>query len=758
MDQSLPTGLVEQSSGNASAQSLAPLEDRKRGAEGALNSRDFSEGASPMKKTRSSTEELCNDCNKIDFQTLLRPSKKRLQQAFKRSFEHFASTKCSLCRLIYHHLRSDPKRRQVLTCNLFPYQATPENRLRNADLDPVVGFEVKFGPRDSVYYSVVGKGPWARPTRFAAVRRPLQDRFDPSILRVWTAACEKHHGHVKRRDSNSQLHSLMSAGRFRLIDVSTGMVRTVRQQGRYFALSYVWGQSMAEYAAVEPQPSGPGVGSPCDASRDQWEIKWQRVPQTIRDAAALLTAIGEKYLWVDSLCIDQSNAIDKQAIIGEMSAIYENAHLTIIAAGGVDADAGLHRLKTCEQFAERPTMIQLPNGPVAFLPSREGLTTSLRKCKWNTRAWTYQEQLLSPRSVIFTKEEAFFTCSDITCSETLDIEEQDGYVAENAGSIAARRAGKPYGVHDALMSQRTAPSFNHWSEALQEYSIRELTHSGDRLDAFAGISRRFLPSDVSNAFAFALCGLPPQWFWHALQWCSRNDLKSYPRIEHNARASRAIPSWTWAGWVGDTYYGIHAPSKEKLEEAYEVTMVDSANLVVRTRSDLTYWDRWPFEPEPCELSSNPGVTVHMWAKCVFCYVHTPAGQSETMNIFIALEDTSAAQCESGVGPKPIAVRPTKDQEARLLHEMRQQGSDHPGWASYESIHIARRKSLQAKGDILQEWLVFGWNARFMHQIAMPIKRFENTARAERVDPGIIMLHFQAQKALSHASSMYIQLQ
>jgi hypothetical protein len=78
----------------------------------------------------------------------------------------------------------------------------------------------------------------------------------------------------------------------------------------YVALSYVWGS-----------PSG------------DW-------PQTILDAAEVTKRLGEQYLWVDRLCINQSNLQEKQVLISKMNAIYEGAEFTIVAAAG-DARTGL---------------------------------------------------------------------------------------------------------------------------------------------------------------------------------------------------------------------------------------------------------------------------------------------------------------------------------------------------------------------------------------------------------------------------------
>lgn len=84
---------------------------------------------------------------------------------------------------------------------------------------------------------------------------------------------------------------------------------------KYVALSYVWGP-----------PSG------------DW-------PKTILDAVEVTKQLGEKYLWVYRLCINQSNLQEKQFLTSKMDAIYDGAEFTIVAAAG-DARTGLTGVST----------------------------------------------------------------------------------------------------------------------------------------------------------------------------------------------------------------------------------------------------------------------------------------------------------------------------------------------------------------------------------------------------------------------------
>lgn len=55
--------------------------------------------------------------------------------------------------------------------------------------------------------------------------------------------------------------------------------------------------------------------------------------------------LGERYLWVDSLCIPQDDEKLIDTELNNMAYIFYNASLTIVAAQGTDSDYGLHRLQ-----------------------------------------------------------------------------------------------------------------------------------------------------------------------------------------------------------------------------------------------------------------------------------------------------------------------------------------------------------------------------------------------------------------------------
>ena len=65
------------------------------------------------------------------------------------------------------------------------------------------------------------------------------------------------------------------------------------------------------------------------------------LPRTITDAVTSIKMLGERYLWVDALCIEPGNEKDLAASIPIMGHIYTRSFRTVIAASGDDACSGL---------------------------------------------------------------------------------------------------------------------------------------------------------------------------------------------------------------------------------------------------------------------------------------------------------------------------------------------------------------------------------------------------------------------------------
>ena len=164
---------------------------------------------------------------------------------------------------------------------------------------------------------------------------------------------------------------------------------------RYVALSYIWGTAPVFRHLLENTQDLRKTGL----------LQSISIPATIRDAMTLVHAIGERYLWVDSLCIIHNDLKIQRVEMMRMGSIYSKALFTIIAAAGDHANSGLPgvergsreqvqkglKLGDCELL----TVIDVRNKP-------SGIDDTI----WAERAWTFQERMLSNRVLVFSESQA----------------------------------------------------------------------------------------------------------------------------------------------------------------------------------------------------------------------------------------------------------------------------------------------------------------------------------------------------------------
>lgn len=214
-------------------------------------------------------------------------------------------------------------------------------------------------------------------------RRELVD-FDR--VKNWVGTCISMHGddcNETVRSGNPTVNSIGDSypgiTMLRLIDVHQECIIETTTTCRYVALSYLWGHaanlrlSTVNYSEL--------VGKP--KALDRWS---QFVPRTIQDAILFVRAIGERFLWCDSLCLVQNNPEDVGRGIQVMDLIYENALVTIVAASGYDANAGLPGVSPGTRLTVKESVEVVAGVELGY---HIGLAHRLRCLPYSSRAWTY---------------------------------------------------------------------------------------------------------------------------------------------------------------------------------------------------------------------------------------------------------------------------------------------------------------------------------------------------------------------------------
>jgi hypothetical protein len=336
------------------------------------------------------------------------------------------------------------------------------------------------------------------------------------LPRQWKEHCDCRHGAECRR---IPLAPFLTRGRPKwIIDLWRSCLVPGPHDAEYVALSYVWGERKFVTTTKDN----------FDCFRRPGALSALPLPNTIRDVLGFTEMLGVRYLWVDSLCIVQDDTNAKYAEMENMSAIYANASVTIIASDGRDAYNGLAGLQGISgPRASKQVIFDLDHG--AKLLSQQHYQT---KTVWSSRAWTFQEHLFSNRRIIFQNGRVRWECSKALWHEDL----------LHMNGLNASLGEKVEEVKRAMLSSNF-PDLLGLDQTIEIYNDRNLTYPEDALNAFAGIMRALCPAFKSGF----LSGLPLAFFNIALLWQPHGYAVRRVAREGISWAT-CLPSWSWAGW------------------------------------------------------------------------------------------------------------------------------------------------------------------------------------------------------------------
>ena len=352
----------------------------------------------------------------------------------------------------------------------------------------------------------------------------------------------------------------------RLLDVSNNAVRLIESKHEvgdgadrsFVALSHCWGLI----------PIIRTLTSNYDEHRKG--IVPERLSKTFREAVHATRKLGYRYIWIDSLCIKQDDGDDWAAEAATMCDVYQHATLTIAAAHAPGGDVGC--------FAERdgllalPFFIELPHA-TSSTPTRIMFTSYGRVKEVGGgdpalygRAWVLQEQLLSPRMLIFDGSQIKWECLTSYGSESSLTSGTTRHSLYHKFIRTGIMEDFEFFDHpDATDAEFQDHNFwarlkhQYWCYIIMDYTHRGMTKSKDRLVAIAGIANA-LSRHTKNKY---LAGLWSEHFTTGLLWhiahnekfqmsaATNFDVEKNEKIRHEEDLA---PSWSWASVTAPVMY------------------------------------------------------------------------------------------------------------------------------------------------------------------------------------------------------------
>ncbi|TGO26361.1 hypothetical protein BPAE_0061g00330 [Botrytis paeoniae] len=286
----------------------------------------------------------------------------------------------------------------------------------------------------------------------------------------------------------------------------------------YIALSYCWGRRKNILLTKEMS----------ELPNSSAKFPMSLLLQTLRGAVQIARNLGFEYIWIDSLCIiqegDDTEDLRREHI--KMHELYGNATLTIAAAAdrmnpedqsdcviGYDLEAG-----------------SSGTANVVFESNKQGNERINEPL--NTRGWTFQECVLSPRTIVFYKDQIGWDCASIIINSNGPLNPLVNHHKDSPGRIS-----------DYLVSHETTRTrvvseneacMEYWRKSVEFYSLRNISYNGDKLRAISGCAQ-WIKSKTSDGYLAGLWAsdLRTQIFWYTEGPSSRQVLYR-------------APSWSWA--------------------------------------------------------------------------------------------------------------------------------------------------------------------------------------------------------------------
>jgi hypothetical protein len=533
---------------------------------------------------------LCKVCAPHDFSLYFRwrpPPGLGIPSAHLGPLYHVLRRDCPFCRLVVKAFLCDrPIPRTTYTFDHMQVVVTIKYQVLEVQYGDLARRHIVL-PKDHLpEVSLTAGMPTVGPflSRFVHVGSVNWPQYGYAWIKRFLDVCEQQHGDacaakLCTRGRMSSVSDIM------VIDVHKRcLVR--REAGiRYLALSYVWGQHK-NFQTKKRNLSfllEPGSLSRCN------------IPRTIRDAMDVVSNLNERYLWVDALCIVQDDKKVKLELINQMNETYENALLTIVAAGGESCESSLFGATPVQTNVTRS--VEVVDGlPLVWTPA--DLQSTLQESVYDTRGWTFQERLLSRRCLYFTDAQVYITCrltserEDNQNMELMHLQEDASFISSNpiltSRTVQNRLDTSPTHWHDFFWT---------YNSLLHRYTSRELTDPSDVLKALAGIMNT-LENTFKTRFIY---GLPEALLDIGLLWTptgaitrrslhdavnshkrllktgKRSGVKRYgasrsghlagvPLFSNGQRfdnldiaikataedgsKAQLFPSWSWAGWIG----------------------------------------------------------------------------------------------------------------------------------------------------------------------------------------------------------------
>ncbi|KAI4953975.1 hypothetical protein J4E91_001684 [Alternaria rosae] len=351
-------------------------------------------------------------------------------------------------------------------------------------------------------------------SHITAKEAPLLARDNIPKAKQWLQTCLSEHTACRKFHTNTVSNPHQRPTRVLEITPTTIRLRCNMQNERfdYLVLSYMWGTNHEGQLRL--------LQSNLNVFQKEIPRATLEASDVYKEAIRVTLALGYRYLWIDSLTIIQDSIPDWDYEARRMAIVYGNATANLAFLFPPHSPSAPSRrddprvwnpciLRTSSSHTPGIYIEHTKSSLRRDFAPEEATKDWLVQRNWPlfNRAWTFQEYLLAPRTLLLGHKNLMWQCSEGFWDELL------GPIAEAAvtdpttttmqqSSKQGRDRGKSRYFPNSITEINTLGKTHCLSPAvlsfalsyqnvINEYRSRKLSFSKDRIVAFAGIASAF---------------------------------------------------------------------------------------------------------------------------------------------------------------------------------------------------------------------------------------------------------------------------